>query len=127
MGNRRPSWSCQSSRPAPQYSPQPHEAAWYPAFFVTARPRNIVATNLPLAAPTSVRGFSERQFKLVILQSLPNQSHSLFCLHCCLWHIACPSKGVSGGDLPQCSEFQSPAIQTSRSISNWKVSSSALG
>src|SRR5271170_6176104 len=100
MGDRRPSWSCQTSRPAPQYSPQPHEAAWYRAFFVTAPPRNIAATNLQLAGPTSVRGFSERSLKVVFLQSLPNQLHSLFCLRCCLWHIACPTKGVFGGNAP---------------------------
>jgi len=39
---------------------QPHEAAWYRAFFVTAPPRNIVATKLPLASPTKTSGFPER-------------------------------------------------------------------
>src|SRR5271156_4490285 len=103
MGDRRPSWSRQTSRPAPQYSPQPHESAWYRAFFVTARPRNIVATNLPLAAPTIARGFSERQFKLVILQSLSNQPHSF---SACA--VVC---GISRALAKESSEETSPSAQ----------------
>ena len=105
MGDRRPSWSCQTARPAPQYSPQPHEAAWYRAFFVTAPPRNIAATNLQLAAPTSVRGFSERYLKLVFLQSLPKQSHSLSsCAVVC---------GISLARAKESSEETSPVLRIS--------------
>src|SRR5277367_7178331 len=105
MGDRRPSWSCQTSRPAPQYTPQPHEAAWYRAFFVTAPPRNIAATNLQLAFP--------RKF----VDSPNASSSSSFSNPCLINYIAFSSCavacGVSLALAKESSEEMSPVLRIS--------------
>src|ERR1700691_5179402 len=103
MGDRRPSWSRPTSRPAPQYTPQPHEAAWYRAFFVTAPPRNIAATNLQLPLP---RKFVDS----------PNVNSSLlFSNPCLINHIAFSACavvcGISLALAKESSEETSPSAQ----------------